>query len=73
MRVAAAMLGKEATMHCSRAWGAGSDPAAQKRLEATGRDDRVLILLSPVFATSLAEAFFFPFCPFPGLEPAAWA
>jgi len=69
--VAAAMLGKEAVMHCARAWGAGSDLQAKKRLEANGMDDGAFILLSPVLSTSVDEAFAFPFFLFPGLEPAA--
>ena len=38
VRVAAAMSGKEAAMRCARAWGAGLDLGAKKRLEAWGRD-----------------------------------
>ena len=69
--VAAAMLGKEAALRCARAWGAGSDPGAKKRLEVNGRDDGVFISFSPVLATSVAEACLFPFVPFRGPEPAA--
>jgi len=67
------MSGKEAALRCARAWGAGSDLGAKKRLEASGRDDGIFILMSPVLATSVAVAFFFAFFPFSGPEPAACA
>ena len=51
--------------------GAGPDLGAKNGLEANGRDDEVLISLSPVLATSVAEAFLFPFLLFPGPERAA--
>jgi len=73
VRVAAAMSGKEAAMRCASAWAAGSDLGAKKSLEARGRDDGVFIWLFPSRATSVAEAFFFHFFPFPGPEPAACA
>ena len=73
VRVAAAMSGKEEAMRSARAWGAGSDLGGKKRLEDNGKDNRVVILLSPVLATSVAVAFRFPFFPFSGAEPAACA
>jgi len=73
VRVAAAMSGKEEAMRCARAWGAGLDLAAKKRLEAKGKDDGVFISLFPSLATSVAEALFFFYCCLPGPEPAAWA
>jgi len=60
-------------MRCAKACGAGSDLRAKKGLDANGRDDRLLILSSPVLATSVAVAFFFPFFPFSGPEPASCA
>jgi len=55
VRVAAAMSGKEVAIHWARAWGAGLDLGAKKRLEAWGRDDRVFVSLSPYLAISVAE------------------
>jgi len=60
-------------MRWARAWGAGLDLEAQKRLEAWGRDDGVFISLSPSLATSVAEVFFVPRFFVPGPEPAACA
>ena len=73
VRVAAAMSGKEAAMLWARAWGAGWDLGAKKRLEAWGRDDGVLISLLPSLAISEAEAPFVFFFLFPGPEPATCA
>jgi len=70
VRVAAAMSGKEAAMHCARAWGARLDLGAKKGLEARGRDDRVFVSLSPSLATFVAEASFLFFFLFPGPEAA---
>jgi len=42
-------------MRVARAWGAGLDLGAKKRLEAWGRDDGVFILLPPSLATSVAD------------------
>ena len=60
-------------MRCARAWGVGLDLGAKKRLEANGRDNGDFISLSLVLATSVAQAYFFPLFPFPGVEPAACA
>jgi len=73
VRVAAVMSGNEAAMRWARAWGAGLDLGAKKRLEAWGRDDGAFGSLSPSLATSVAEAPFLFFCAFPGPEPAACA
>jgi len=73
VRVAAAMSGNEAAMRWARAWGAGLDMGAKKRLEAWGRDDGVFGSLSPSLATSVAEAPLLLLFPFPGPEPAACA
>ena len=70
-RVAAAISGKVEAMCWARAWGAGLDLEAKKRLEAWGRDDRVFISLSPSLATSVAQVLFVPRFIFPGPEPAA--
>ena len=56
------MSGKAAVMRCERACVAGSVLAAKKRLEASGREDGGIILLSPSLATSGPESllvFFF--------------
>ena len=60
VRVAAVMSGKEPAMRCARAWGAGSDLGAKKRLEASGRDDRVFVSLSPD-PNPMRFLFFFSF------------
>jgi len=60
-------------MRRARAWGAGLDLGAKKRLEAWGRDDGVFISLFPSLATSVAEIFFVFLLFFPGPEPAACA
>ena len=73
VRVAAAISGEEAAMRRARAWGAGLDLGAKKRLEAWGSDDGVLISLCPSLAISVAEAPFVFFFLFPGPEPAACA
>jgi len=73
VRVAAAMSGKEAAMRRARAWGAGLDLGAKKRLEAWGRDDGVFISLFLSLATSVAEVLFVFLLFFPGPEPAACA
>ena len=73
VRVAAAISGNEAAMGWARAWGAGLDLGAKKGLEAWVRDDGAFGPLSPSLATSVAEAPFLSFFPFPGLEPAACA
>ena len=73
VKVAAAMSGKEAAMRWARAWGAGLDLGAKKRLEAWGSDDGVFISLFPSLATSVAEAPLVFFFLFPWPEPAACA
>ena len=73
VRVAAAMSGKEAAMHCARSCGAGLDVGAKKRHEAWGREDGVFISLFPSLATSVAEVPFAFFFLLPGPEPAACA
>ena len=73
VRMAAAMSGKEAARRRTRAWGAGLDRGAKKRLEAGGRDDRNFISLFPALATSVAEAPFIFFLLFPWPEPATCA
>jgi len=73
VRVAAAMFGKEVAMSWARAWGAGLDLGAKKRLEAGGRDDGDFISLFLSLATSVADAPLVFFFLFPGLEPAACA
>ena len=73
VRVAAAMSGQEVAMCWGRAWGAGSDLGAKKRLEALGSDNGVFISLLPSHATSVAEVPFAFFFVFPGPEPAACA
>jgi len=73
VRVAAAMSGKEAAMHWARAWGAGFDLGAKKRLEAWGRDDGGFVSLFPSLTTSVAEAPLGLFFLFPWSEPAACA
>jgi len=60
-------------MRWARAWGAGLDLGAKKRLEVRGRDDGAFIALFPSLATSVAEASFVFFFLFPGPEPAACA
>jgi len=60
-------------MRWARAWGAGLDLGAKKRLEACGRDAGGFISLSPSLATSVAEVPFVFFFFFPGPEPAACA
>jgi len=60
-------------MRWARAWGAGLDLGAQKRLEAWGRDDGAVNSFSPSLATSVAEAPFAFFLLFRGAEPAACA
>ena len=72
-RVAAAISGKVEAMRWARAWGAGLDLEAKKRLEAWGRDDGVFITLSPSLGTSVAEVPFPFFFLFPGPEPATCA
>jgi len=59
-------------MRSARAWRAGSVLAPNKRLEAKGRDDGGLMLLSPSLTTSGAEVFFVFFFFVPGPEPAAY-
>ena len=73
VRVAAAMSGKEADMRWARAWGAGLDLGAKKRLEARGKDEGVYVSLFPSLATSLAKALIVFFFFFAGPEPAACA
>jgi len=57
-------------MRWARAWGAGLDLGAKKRLEALGRDDGVFVSLFPSLPTSGAEALVVFFLLFPGPEPA---
>jgi len=73
VRVAAAISGYEAAMRWVRAWGAGLDLGAKKRLEAWGRDNGAFGSLSPSLATSVTEAPFLFFFPLPRAEPAACA
>jgi len=70
VRVVAAMSGKEAVMRGARAWEAGLDLGAKKRLEAWGRDEGVFVSLFPSLATSVAEALLAFFFLLPGPEPA---
>jgi len=67
------MFGEEAAMRGARAWRAGLDLGAKKRLEAGVRDDGGFITLSPSLAISVAEAPLIFFFLFPGPEPAAYA
>jgi len=73
VRVAAAMSGKVAAIHCAKACRAGSVLAAKKRLEANESEEVDFILLSPSLATSVAEVRFVLFFLLPGPEPAACA